>query len=70
MCVKPFTCAGKGFFVAKALQAKNVLAQFFICRAQEQREAMLRAVSVRNRVGVAYSIGERYEKNMDVYQGI
>ena len=27
-------------------------------------------VSVRNRVGVAYSIGERYEKNMDVYQGI
>ena len=43
----------QSFFVAKALQAKNVLAQFFICRAQEQREAMLRAVSVRNRVGVS-----------------
>ena len=27
-------------------------------------------VSVRNRSGVACSIGERYEKNMDVYQGI
>ena len=49
------------FFVAKALQAKNMLAQIFICRAQEQREARLRAVRVRNRVGVslldyAYSI--------------
>ena len=41
------------FFVAKALQAKNMLAQIFICRAQEQREARLRAVRVRNRVGVS-----------------
>ena len=46
-------CTAWVIFVAKALQAKNVLAQFFICRAQEQREAMLRAVSVRNRVGVS-----------------
>ena len=34
---------------AKARQAKNVLAQFFICRAQEQREALLRDVRLRNR---------------------
>lgn len=40
-------------FAAKALQAKNVLAQFFICRAGEQREAMLRAERMRNRVGVS-----------------
>ena len=31
---------------------------------------LLHIVSVWNRVGVACSIGERYEKNMDVYQGI
>lgn len=44
-------------FVAQTRKAKYVLAQHFICRAQEQREAMLRSVRVRNRVEI-YSISK------------
>ena len=41
------------FFCSKSPAGDIVLAQNIICRAQEQREAVLRDVRLRNRVGVS-----------------
>ena len=51
-------------FVAKARQAKEVLAHHFICRAKEQRDAVHRDVRLRNRVGVSLLDCNRMNKNM------
>ena len=56
------------FFCGKSPASDIVLAQNIICWAQEQREAVLRGVRLRNRVGVSLLDWNLCQYNSNKYQ--